>query len=465
MPPPSAPKTGLVLKVHTSNYRIEGFTAEVRRARTRRARARARRSADGRSRLRHAGRSFAPTASPRSRPWRKPSPTARDLVTFSGDKLLGGPQAGFIVGPQGADRAHQPQSDEARAARGQDAARGDRSDAAALPRSGAAGRAAADAALAGAPARRHRAQADALAPAVAALLGRRFRVRGRRPARARSARARCRIETIPSAGSRSGRRRRAAPGARSTALAAAFRQLPVPVIGRIADGALDLRSALSRGRSRLRRATSKRLHDVGAGMIVGTAGPHRPRQDRAGARADRRRHRPAARKRRRAASRSSSASPICRRPTAAMLGFVDVPGHERFVRNMLAGATGIDFALLVVAADDGVMPQTREHLAIVDLLGVARGARRAHQGRPRVARAAARPSARSRARCRRPALAAAEIVPVSARDRRRPRRSARRAVAAARAFAARRGRPFRLAVDRSFTLRAPAPSSPARCCP
>lgn len=56
-----------------------------------------------------------------------------------------------------------------------------------------------------------------------------------------------------------------------------------------------------------------------------------------------------------------------------IIGFVDVPGHERFVRNMLAGATGIDFALLVVAADDGVMPQTREHLAIMDLLGVTRG--------------------------------------------------------------------------------------------
>ncbi len=57
-----------------------------------------------------------------------------------------------------------------------------------------------------------------------------------------------------------------------------------------------------------------------------------------------------------------------------VLGFVDMPGHERFVHNMLAGATGIDFALLTVAADDGVMPQTREHLEIVDLLGVARGA-------------------------------------------------------------------------------------------
>ena len=53
-----------------------------------------------------------------------------------------------------------------------------------------------------------------------------------------------------------------------------------------------------------------------------------------------------------------------------VLGFVDVPGHERFVRNMLAGVGSIDLALVVVAADDGVMPQTREHTAILDLLGV-----------------------------------------------------------------------------------------------
>ena len=64
------------------------------------------------------------------------------------------------------------------------------------------------------------------------------------------------------------------------------------------------------------------------------------------------------------------------KPTAdgGVLGFVDVPGHERLVRNMLAGATGIDHVLLVVAADDGPMPQTREHLAILDLLGLTRGA-------------------------------------------------------------------------------------------
>ena len=53
-------------------------------------------------------------------------------------------------------------------------------------------------------------------------------------------------------------------------------------------------------------------------------------------------------------------------------GFVDVPGHDRFVRNMLAGVSRIDLALLVVAADDGPMPQTREHLAILDLLGAHR---------------------------------------------------------------------------------------------
>ncbi len=57
-------------------------------------------------------------------------------------------------------------------------------------------------------------------------------------------------------------------------------------------------------------------------------------------------------------------------PSGVRAGIVDVPGHERFVHNMLAGVTGIDLVLLVVAADEGVMPQTREHVAILDLLGV-----------------------------------------------------------------------------------------------
>src|SRR5271168_585109 len=57
----------------------------------------------------------------------------------------------------------------------------------------------------------------------------------------------------------------------------------------------------------------------------------------------------------------------------SVLGFIDVPGHEGFVHTMLAGASGIDFALLTVAADDGIKPQTLEHLAILDLIGVDRG--------------------------------------------------------------------------------------------
>jgi len=60
-------------------------------------------------------------------------------------------------------------------------------------------------------------------------------------------------------------------------------------------------------------------------------------------------------------------------PDGRRVGIVDVPGHERFIKNMVAGATGIDVVVLVVAADDGVMPQTREHLAIMQILGVRRG--------------------------------------------------------------------------------------------
>src|SRR6187401_2770622 len=60
-------------------------------------------------------------------------------------------------------------------------------------------------------------------------------------------------------------------------------------------------------------------------------------------------------------------------PDGTSAGIVDVPGHERFIKNMLAGAHGIDVVLFTVAADDGVMPQTEEHLDILHLLGVRRG--------------------------------------------------------------------------------------------
>src|ERR1700687_1591789 len=60
-------------------------------------------------------------------------------------------------------------------------------------------------------------------------------------------------------------------------------------------------------------------------------------------------------------------------PGGREVSIVDVPGHESFIKNMLAGVGGIDAALLVVAADEGIMPQTEEHLAILDLLHVSRG--------------------------------------------------------------------------------------------
>ena len=60
-------------------------------------------------------------------------------------------------------------------------------------------------------------------------------------------------------------------------------------------------------------------------------------------------------------------------PGGERIGFVDAPGHERLLHTMIAGATGIDHALLLVATDDGPMPQTLEHLAVLSLLGLRRG--------------------------------------------------------------------------------------------
>lgn len=60
-------------------------------------------------------------------------------------------------------------------------------------------------------------------------------------------------------------------------------------------------------------------------------------------------------------------------PDGSRAGIVDVPGHEKFVKNMLAGAGGMDLAMLVVAADEGIMPQTVEHLDILSILGIKKG--------------------------------------------------------------------------------------------
>src|SRR5215470_13345599 len=138
-------------------------------------------------------------------------------------------------------------------------------------------------------------------------------------------------------------------------------------------------------------------------------------------------------------------------PDGYVLGFIDVPGHEGFVRNMLAGVCGIDFALLVIAADDGLMPQTREHLAIIDLLGIRRGviALTKTDLAPEDAREAMVADIRNV--LSRTTLADADIVPVSTVTGEGVKELRNRLFAAAESLKrdAGQGR-FRLAVDRSF---------------
>ena len=134
-------------------------------------------------------------------------------------------------------------------------------------------------------------------------------------------------------------------------------------------------------------------------------------------------------------------------------GVVDVPGHERFVRNMLAGATGFDLALLAVAADDGVMPQTREHLEILQLLGVQRGVVALTKCDAVPAERLVEVAAEVRELLAGTFLESAEIVPTSARtgDGIDALRDALAAVGRD-LTRADDGSPFRLAIDRAFTL-------------
>ena len=134
-------------------------------------------------------------------------------------------------------------------------------------------------------------------------------------------------------------------------------------------------------------------------------------------------------------------------------GFVDVPGHERLIHTMLAGAGGIDFALLVVAADDGVMPQTREHLAILDLLGISRGIVALTKADLAGPERRSEVAAEIRAALAGTGLADAPILPVSAQTG-EGIDTLRAALAGAEAetLARENAGLMRFAVDRSFTL-------------
>lgn len=142
-------------------------------------------------------------------------------------------------------------------------------------------------------------------------------------------------------------------------------------------------------------------------------------------------------------------------PGGDVLGFVDVPGHERFVHTMLAGACGIDFALLVVAADDGIMPQTVEHLAILELLGVARGAVALTKSDRADESARRRRIAEITALLATTSLRGAPVFSVDATTAQDPGTESLRQHLFERAAALperQDGRFFRLAVDRVFTL-------------
>ena len=137
-----------------------------------------------------------------------------------------------------------------------------------------------------------------------------------------------------------------------------------------------------------------------------------------------------------------------------VIGFVDVPGHERFVRNMLAGVCGIDYVMLIVAADDGVMPQTVEHLNIVDLLAVRRGIAVITKTDRVPAERVDEVTAGVRALLAPTALAAIDILPVSAIsgdgiDKLRDTLAAAALEHGSRGHA---GRNLRYAIDRVFTV-------------
>jgi selenocysteine-specific elongation factor len=141
-------------------------------------------------------------------------------------------------------------------------------------------------------------------------------------------------------------------------------------------------------------------------------------------------------------------------PEVRLLGFVDVPGHQRFIRNMLAGVGNVDHALVVVAADDGVMPQTIEHVEILDLLGVAHATVAVTKIDKAEAGRGDEVEAQIRALLGNTSITVDHVFHTSIRTHERVAALRAHVAALARAHAAVAPAGFfRLAVDRAFTLR------------
>ena len=362
------PKTGLVMKVHTSNYVIEGFTAEVpepdlaQLCRDRGVPFVVDLGSGTLVDLRQFGLPHEPTPG-------ESIANGADLVTFSGDKLLGGPQAGIVVG----------RADLIKAIKRNPLKRALRVDKMTIAALTAVLRLYSNPErlanrlpvlrLLARPLEDIRGVADRIRDIVAPRLEGIATVEttlcasqigsGALPTR-----------EIPSVGlairpPASARH----PGAALDRIARAFRQLPIPVIGRIQNGALILDLRTLEDERSVRRSTSR----ADLQNDHRNRGARRSREDAAGESPHGRgRRSPAGRKKARHDDRSRlRLSPP---QSGETIGFIDVPGHERFIHNMLAGVAGIDFVLFIIAADDGPMPQTREHLSILDLLGIRNGA-------------------------------------------------------------------------------------------
>ena len=361
------PRTAMLMKVHCSNYAVTGFTKSVSVAEV--------------AALAHA-RGLPATVDlgsgtlvdlaqfglPKEDTVRETIAAGADLVTFSGDKLLGGPQAGLLVGR--ADLIRKIKKNPLKRA-----LRVGKLTLAALEPVLALYRAPEFLAdrlttlrLLTRPQREIQALAERLRGALAHAAGSAFEVEAV-PMYSQIGSGALPVDQLPSYGLAARHRGPGRPGRHLDRLEAALRPAGAgdrPHRRRCAVAGPALPGSARRGR--LRRAAGG-AHPV----IVGTAGhiDHgKTTLVRAltGVDTDRLKEEKA---RGISIELGYAYTPL---DNGDVLGFIDVPGHEKLVHTMAAGASGIDFGLLVVAADDGVMPQTREHLAILSLLGVARGA-------------------------------------------------------------------------------------------